>query len=167
MNTFFKAGLVVALGFAASAAYAANEVVVTPVANGNTLSLAFDMATDGNVGGFNFKVAIPGLGEQAAKMGSCVAELPAGFQGECSVTKGGVYVYAVSNNPEVSLPKGVVSVGTVELTYPGARAKLGEVAPKVEELAVFDNQANPLPATSQVVPIGGRANDNNARFKQR
>lgn len=167
MNTFIKVGMVVAFGMGATAANAANEIVVTPVASGNTLSLAFDMVSDGKVGGFNFKVAIPGLGDRAGKTASCVAELPAGFQGECSVTKGGVYVYAVSNNPEVTLPQGVVSVGTVELTYPGARAKLGESALKIEELAVFDNKANPLPVTSQVVPMGGRSNQNNARSEQR
>ena len=166
MNTTIKAGLVVA-GLVMGCAHA-NEVLVTPVANGNTLSLAFDLVSDGKVGGFNFKVAIPGLGERAGKVSSCVAELPTGFQGECSVTKGGVYVYAVSNSPDVSLPQGIVSVGTVELTYPGARAKLGGAdTPKVEELAVFDNKANPLPATSRVVLDGVRANDNNARSKQR
>lgn len=167
MNMSVKAAVVaIALGVGS---VSASEIIVTPMATGEgKISLAFDIVSDGGIGAFNFKVNVPGLKDKAGSLGSCVAELPTGFQGECSVTKEGIYVYAVSNNPNVSLSRGVVPVGRVELTYPGARAKLGgALVPTVSEVALFDNQAKALPVTSRVELDVARANENNARQKQK
>ena len=167
MNKILTAALVSAFGFSAIAS--ANEVIVTPMATGaDKVSVAFDLATEGGVGAFNFKVDLPGLQAKAGRVTGCTAELPAGFQGECAVNAGGVYVYAVSNSPNVSLPAGVVPIGKVELTYAGARAKLGgEVVPTVGELAIFDNQGRPMAAKSRVELDARRPNQNNSRNKQK
>ena len=167
MNKTIIAAMAASLGFSAIAG--ANEVIVTPVATGaDKVSIAFDLATEGGVGAFNFKVDLPGLQAKAGRVTGCTAELPSGFQGECAVNAGGVYVYAVSNNPEVALPAGVVPIGKVELTYAGARAKLGSaVVPTVGELAVFDNQGRPLAAKSRVEMDVRRPNQNNSRDKQK
>lgn len=144
--------IVAGASLAASMAVSANEVVVTPVATkSNQLALGFDIASSGDVAGFNFKVSLPGLAEKAGGVSSCVAELPKGFDGACSVTKGGVYVYATSSSPDVALPAGMVSIGKIVLNYDSAAKVGGQVKPVVEELAMFDNQGKALTAKAQVV----------------
>lgn len=144
--------IVAGASLAASMAVSANEVVVTPVATKSSqLALGFDIVSSGDVAGFNFKVAIPGLSDKAGNVASCVAELPKGFDGACSVTKGGVYVYATSSSSDVSLPAGMVSIGKIVLNYEGAAKVGGQVKPVVEELAMFDNQGKALTAKAQVV----------------
>jgi hypothetical protein len=152
------------LAFAASMPVSANEVLVTPVATkGNQLALAFDIVSSGEVAGFNFKVSVPGLQEKAGGVASCVADLPKSFDGGCSVTKGGVYVYATSNSPDVALPSGMVSIGKIVLNYADAN-KIGHGAMAVvEELALFDNQAKALTAKAQVVVDSGAGSEKPGR----
>lgn len=153
-----------ALALAASMSVSANEILVTPVATKSTqLALAFDIVSSGDVAAFNFKVTLPGLREKAGGVASCVAELPKAFDGGCSVTKGGVYVYATSNSPEAALPAGMVSIGKIVLDYADA-SKIGRnVTPVVEELALFDNQAKALTVKSQVVVDSGSNGEKSGR----
>ncbi len=83
------AALALGAVMASSAANAA-EVIVTAVPAKGTIALSFDMVSDGDVAGFNFKVNVPGLATTSQKLPKCVAELPKGFSGDCSVAKGGV-----------------------------------------------------------------------------
>lgn len=142
--------------FVASMSVSANEVLVTPVATkNNQLALAFDIVSSGDVAAFNFKVSVPGLRDKAGAIGSCVAELPKAFDGGCSVTKSGVYVYATSNSPEAALPAGMISIGKIVLDYADASKVGRNLTPVVEELALFDNQAKALTAKAQVVVDSG------------
>lgn len=157
-------GLVAGLAFGVSMSASANEVLVTPLATkSNQLALAFDIDSSGEVAGFNFKVSVPGLREKAGNVSSCVAELPKGFDGACSVTKGGVYVYATSNSPDVALPAGLVSVGKIVLDYSDASKVGRDLSPVVEELALFNNQGKALVAKSQVVLDSGMRAEKPAR----
>ena len=152
MNTRVVALTVVTalLGFAGSAS--ANELIVTPVASkAGQVSMAFDIVSSGDIAGFNFKVSMPGLVKKKGELASCVAELPKGFSGACSVQDGGIYVFATSDSPSVSLPAGVVSVGTVSVSYNAPLAKArGQSALTIEEFAFFDNKANPLAVKARI-----------------
>lgn len=133
-----------------TAAFAA-ELVVTAAPSKGQLALSFDMVSDGDVAGFNFKVNVPGLSDQSRKLPQCVAELPKGFSGDCSVTKEGIYVYAVSNSPDIALPAGVNSIGKVVVSYPVALAKAkGELGLTVTELAAANNSAQEISISSRV-----------------
>lgn len=139
-----------ALGLVSASAFSA-ELVVTAVPTGNNMAVAFDLVSEGNVAGLNFKLNVPGLAESKAKLPKCVADLPSGFSGGCSVTKEGVYVYATSDNLGITIPAGVASIGSVVIANPAARAKAGS-APKltVSELAVYDNDAKAVTVNSRV-----------------
>lgn len=135
----------------ASAPVFSAELLVTAVPSGSKLSVAFDLVSDGNVAGVNFKLNVPGLADSKAKMPKCVAELPAGFSGGCSVTKGGLYVYATSDSSSVAIPAGLTPIGNVVLSNPAANAKAGEALKlTVSELALFDNNAKAIAVSSRV-----------------
>ena len=128
----------------------ANEVIATVVdSKGGGRAVSFDMATDGGVAGFSFKMQMPGLMDKGFNLGSCVSQLPAGFDGGCSVVGDTVYVYAVSNRMDLTLPAGVVPIGQISLSIaPGAKSA-GEI--KISELSVGSASAKELPASARVV----------------
>lgn len=127
------------------------ELLVTAAPSGNKLSVAFDLVSDGDVAGVNFKLNVPGLADTKAKLPKCIAELPTGFSGGCSITKGGVYVYATSDSPNISIPAGLSPIGRVILDNPAGLAKGGRsVGLTVSELAVFDNNAKAISVSSRV-----------------
>lgn len=144
-------GILTAL-FGVVGSTAANELVVTPVmSKSGQVSMAFDIASAGDVAGFNFKVNMPGLVKRGGEQASCVAELPRGFSGACSIQDGGIYVFAVSDSPSFSLPAGVTSVGKISVNYAESLAKAGgRNAFSISELAFYDNQAAPLSVKAQV-----------------
>lgn len=149
MNTKF-----IALALAACAlpttAFSA-ELVVTAAQSKGQLALSFDMVSEGDVAGFNFKVNVPGLSDQSRKLPKCVAELPKGFSGDCTVRKEGIYVYAMSDSPNVALPAGVNSIGQVVISYPAALVKSkGALGLTVTELAAANNNAQEISISSRV-----------------
>lgn len=142
----------IALGLVSASALSA-ELVVTTAPAGNNMAVAFDLVSDGNVAGLNFKLNVPGLEDSKAKLPKCVAELPAGFSGGCSITKGGVYVYATSDSPGTVIPAGVSSIGSVVIANPAVRAKSGAASKlTVSELAFYDNNAKAIGASSRIDP---------------
>lgn len=149
---------VAVLGLVSSSAMSA-ELLVTAVPSGSQLSVGFDLVSDGNVAGINFKLNVPGLADSKAKLPKCVAELPAGFSGGCSVTKGGVYVYATSDSPSTFIPAGMAPIGKVVLNNPAAFAKAGGALNlTVSELAMYDNSAKAINVSSRI-DVGSSARE--------
>jgi hypothetical protein len=140
--------------FACSATLAtANEVMVTNVSSAKdqkNSALAIDIVSDGSVAGFSFRVDIPGLVDSSAKLGGCVAELPKGFQGGCSVVKGSVYVIASSDSASLTLPQGVTKVGTIYYSRRNASKDAGQSI-QVVGAEFSDNNANSVSGTAKVL----------------
>ena len=155
----FVAALLCTVPFVGSAS--ANEIYATVIegARGKT-SIAFDIESNGGVEGFSFKVNIPGLVDSGHNLSRCVNELPAGFQGACSVVNGQLLVYAISNRMGVGLPAGVASVGRVDLAVDASFQK-GRSEYTITEIALGSGSAQELPATAKisVEPLRGLGRD--------
>ena len=142
-----------ALGFSATAS-AASEVVATVVPGSGKApaAIALDITSGGNVAGFSFRIDVDGVNMQSANLSKCVAQLPKGFSGACSVAKGSIFVYATADAMATVLPAGVNSIGTVYLTD---SARLAKVKGKplnvtIAELSVADSNAKEVAAKSTV-----------------
>lgn len=142
------AGLFVG-SLAAMQAAAAAELVVYNVAqakgrnSGNVLQL--DLNTAGNVSGFNFIVRLGMAEGTKLDLSKCVGSLPAGFSGECRVTGGDVYVFAMANGRE-TLPAGEVQVGSIE--FGGASLAKLRGAVTIDSLELADVDGNSISATA-------------------
>lgn len=95
----------------------ANDLVasVEHSKNGNSSVVGLDLISDGNVAGFSFALEISGLEGKFNSKG-CVSDLPKGFSANCAFSNGKLYVIASSDQPGVTLPKGLVSVGSIAVT---------------------------------------------------
>jgi hypothetical protein len=142
---FVVAVLAAGVVFTASAA----DLIVTAgdaQAKSGISRVALDIATDGNVSGFNFVVVIPA----DAKAGSvdvskCLSDLPKGFTGDCRVGPEGVYVFAMASDKSV-LPAGVVSLGSLGL--PANLAKSEGLT--IDQLVFADVNGDQISSTHQI-----------------
>lgn len=134
---------------AATCQVQAAELLVTPAAGkGGAMNVALDLASEGDVSGFNFTINVGKGGASSANLSKCVADLPKGFTGECRLTNGKVIVFAMADRM-TTLPAGVVSIGTLSLRGTGL-AKGGAAALTVEEMEFVDVKGVPLQAKSRV-----------------
>lgn len=136
----------------AAGSVSANEVIATVVSDAKAKGatpIAIDINSSGGAAGFSFKIEIPGVSEKNAKLQGCLVDLPKGFTGGCSVAKGGVFVIASSDHPSITLPAGLVSVGTVHVTR-GPIAKGGQSAIRVVDVEFSDNDGNSVAGTAKV-----------------
>lgn len=136
----------------AAGSVSANEVIATVVSDAKgrgATPIAIDINSSGGAAGFSFKVEVPGISEKNAKLQGCLADLPKGFTGGCSVAKGGVFVIAASDHPSITLPAGLVSVGTVHVVR-GPVAKGAESAIRVVDVEFSDNSGNSIAGTAKV-----------------
>ena len=150
MKTVSKILALAALVAAGSAS--ANEVVATVVADAKSKGatpIALDIMSAGGAAGFSFKVEIPGVQEANAKLQGCLADLPKGFTGGCSVAKGGVFVIASSDHPSITLPAGLVSVGTIHVVR-GPVAKGADASIRIVDVEFSDNDGNSVAGTAKV-----------------
>lgn len=95
----------------------AGQLIVTPSASNEKAAKAvvsIDIATDGNVSGFNFFVKTGPISESVVDLSKCVADLPKGFSGHCAVRADGVGVIAYADG-KATLQAGVVAVGRLGL----------------------------------------------------
>jgi hypothetical protein len=100
-------GFVALAGLTAQASAA--ELLVTHSSKGNVNVLSFDIVGE-DISGFNFRVRVPGLAGAKIESSGCVSELPAGFDGRCSVN-GDVISFFVMGDTEVPLPVGLSAIG--------------------------------------------------------
>lgn len=139
------AGCVLAMSAACASA---SEVLVTNInasKGGDGGALAIDVVSDGKVAGFSFRIDIPGVIEKSVNLKSCVAELPKGFQGGCSVVKGSIFVIASSDSANVAIPQGVAKVGTIYYKRSGTGAI------QVVGAEFSDNSANSVAGAAKVL----------------
>lgn len=126
----------------------AAELLVTPVtAKGGNASVALDIVSDGNVSGFQFSVDLGKGAARSADLSKCVADLPAGFSGECRLAKGKVNVFVLADKM-AALPAGPVSVGSIG--FAASDMKAGGAKFTIENLEFVDVKGQVLPATSAV-----------------
>jgi hypothetical protein len=135
--------------FFASLQAGAAELLVTPVTgkSGNA-SVALDIVSDGNVSGFQFSVNLGKVAARSADLSKCVADLPAGFSGECRLADGKVNVFVLADKM-ISLPAGPVSVGSIGFAA-SDMAKAGGAKFNIENLEFVDAKGQVLPAASSV-----------------
>ncbi len=126
----------------------AAELVLTPSesnAKSSSGQVALDIATDGNVSGFNFVVKLPSDSKIGiADLSNCLADLPKGFSGDCRQGPEGIYVFAMANDKS-TLPSGVISVGRISL--PAALAKSSLV---IDQLVFADADGEVIASSHQV-----------------
>jgi len=126
MSKFKSTALALSLSAFAVSANAAELVLTASDTSAKSSSgqVALDIATDGNVSGFNFVVKLPaGTKLGAADLSGCLADLPKGFSGDCRQGPEGIYVFAMANDKS-TLPAGVISVGRLALPAALAKAEL-------------------------------------------
>jgi hypothetical protein len=147
MSNFKSTCLALCLCASAFSVGAAELVLTASDANAKSSSgyLALDIATDGNVSGFNFVVKMPaGTKLGMADLSNCLADLPKGFSGDCRQGPEGIYVFAMANDKR-TLPSGVISVGRVAL--PAALAKSDLV---IDQLVFADADGEVIESSHQV-----------------
>lgn len=134
--------------FFASFQVGAAELLVTPVtAKGGNASVALDIMSDGNVSGFQFTVNLGKASPRSADLSKCVADLPAGFSGECRLVKGKVNFFVLADKM-TALPAGPVSVGSIGFAASDMAKAGGKIS--IENLEFVDVKGQVLPATSSV-----------------
>jgi hypothetical protein len=137
--------IAVATVLAFSASAGAAELLVTQgdanAKSGQRL-VSVDLATDGEVSGFNFLLKTGAIKPGSIDLRACVESLPKSFSGECRQGAEGVYFFAMASARE-SLPAGVIAVGKLGLPA-------GVEILSVEELAMGDVDGNTLNVQSQV-----------------
>lgn len=148
MNNYVKAALLT-VSLAVALPLNAAELVVTQAdsaSKAGRLSVSLDLASDGDVTGFQF---ILRSSEQmklgAVDVSKCLADLPKGFSGGCQQNADGIYVSAMSADGS-ALPDGVISIGSLRL--PGQIAK---GALTVDQLEMIGANAEVLSSSDQVV----------------
>jgi hypothetical protein len=107
--------------------------------------IALDLATDGNVSGFNFLIRVPGASEMKINLSNCLSELPKGFSGDCRVGKEGVYVFAMADDRS-TLKAGMTAIGTI--SGPALAEKSASF--KVEQLVLSDADGEAVTSRSQI-----------------
>ena len=141
-----------AVGLFALGSASAAEVLVTSSAGGKggERVIAFDLANaEGKVTGFNFKLVVPGISEKSANLGSCTKDLPSNWSGGCTALKGGVYVFATSDDLQ-PLAAGVHSVGSIRISAMSAKGKGKGGDFSIEELFIGDTAGNAMKATARI-----------------
>lgn len=129
-----------------SSAGAAELITTIGQGKGNRTAISFDLVSERQVAAFNFEIAIPGLQPGSVTVGSCGAELPAGFDAKCHAKEGAIMMYAVSSDPNVGIGPGIAGVGTIELR--GVAMSKGSF--QVTTLEAYDQAGNSLGLTSRL-----------------
>ncbi len=132
-----------ALAFA-GAASAANEVIVTGSKAANSRVFAFDLATDGNVAGFEFQVEIPQGTEKAFNLNACVSDLPKDLAAKCAINGNGRLHIFVFSPTAKAIPAGVLPIGKVSLNARGVVWN-----PNVTNVIMADTKGQESTATVQ------------------
>jgi hypothetical protein len=129
-----------------------NEVLVTVVDGGDQAKrggshtfAAIDVSASDAIAGFSFRVNVPGLHPKRVDLSKCVSDLPKGFDGKCSAIDGAVVFVAMSMSPDVSLPAGVSSVGSISFA---SASKSDGIT--VTELAMGTQDAQPVAAVAKI-----------------
>jgi hypothetical protein len=156
LNIAFITGLL-----SMSASVAAEEIVATIVEQGGGTRLALDLNTEGGVAGFSFSIKVPGARNTQYDLGRCVAELPAGFDGACSLVDDKVYVFATASRMEVTLPAGIVPIGRIELSR--GQGKAGAI--EIGDLSIADARAVERQASGRVVVESVRGQEGREQVK--
>lgn len=142
-----KLSFMTLLVLGAASAVQAGELVVTPAsseAKSGMYEVALDLATDGDVSGFNFLLKLPELKEGAVDTSKCLAQLPKGWSGACNHTKDGVYFFAMANGSE-TLQAGIAPLGSVLVP---TLAKSGGVS--VEHLVLADVNGDAIQSRAEI-----------------
>jgi hypothetical protein len=136
-SLFVCAGMLLAYGATASSAELVVTTGKTQSKAGTAALLSFDLASNGNVAGFEFKIDMPEtLDKKGIVLSNCVSDLPKNFVAQCGLMDtGDVLVFVFS--PDSVLPAGVHSVGTVSF------AGLPE-SPRIYDLNVADRAGKSL-----------------------
>lgn len=141
--------VVSALAFSACVSVNAADLVLTVsdgVAKSSSSRMSLDVATEGNVSGFNFVVALPAEVKRGSiDVSKCLSDLPKGFSGDCRHSGNAVYVFAMANDNSV-LPAGILSIGSLGL--PGNLAKSDSIA--IEQLVFADVKGDPISSSHQI-----------------
>lgn len=115
-KSVFSAAFMFALAVPSLAS--ANELLVTPVQSKNaSTAIALDIVSDGNISGFQFALDFGKAKLAKMNLSRCLSELPSSFAGECRQVGSKVYVIAMANQM-VTLPEGIVSIGSIATTVP-------------------------------------------------
>jgi hypothetical protein len=89
---------------------------------GGAMAIGLDLVSDGTVAGFSFAVEVGAVESKAIRTGNCVSQLPKGFTAQCAFNQGKLFVIASADAAGTVLPAGVVSVGSVTVASPMAKA---------------------------------------------
>ena len=123
----------------------ADELVVTAGSAKKGSSIALDLVTEGSTVAFQFNIALPkGIEPSQVDLSRCVADLPKTHSGLCSVAKGQI-IGLVYNDQNMALPKGIVSVGQINLKGGISRSEL-----TVTDFVASDAAAKALPAKTSI-----------------
>lgn len=126
----------------------AGELVVTAAestSKSGVREIAIDLATAGDVSGFNFLVRLPDTKVGSVDTSKCLDQLPKGWSGACNQTEEGVYFFAMANG-KTTLPAGISAVGSIRVPLEG----LGKVGISTDHLVLADAEGNAISSTSQV-----------------
>lgn len=126
----------------------AGELVITApegVSKSGVGEVAIDLATEGNVSGFNFLVRIPGLKRGSIDTSQCLSQLPKGWSGACNQTEEGVYFFAMSDGKS-TLPAGMSAVGKLRVPAEGLR----KGAISTDHVVLADANGDAIESSAQV-----------------
>lgn len=148
MNNYVKTALLTASLAVALPVFGA-ELVVTQAdsaSKSGRLSISLDLASDGDVTGFQFILrSSEQMKPGSVDVSKCLADLPKGFTGGCQQNVDGIYVSAMSADAS-ALASGVVSVGSLSVP-----AELAKGALTVDQLEMIGPNAEVLSSSDQVV----------------
>lgn len=134
------------LALSSVSAAVAGELVVTAGAEAKSgmSEVALDLATDGNVSGFNFLLRLPELKSGTVDTSKCLAQLPKNWSGACNHTKDGIYFFAMANGSE-TLAAGIAPLGSV---YVPTLAKSAGMS--VEALVLADVNGDAVESRAEI-----------------
>lgn len=108
-------------------------------------AIGLDIVSDGTIAGFSFAVEVPGVDTKNIVTKGCAKDLPKSFTAGCNFVNGKLYVIASSDKAGVTLPAGVVPVGSIVIT--GVQ-KAGPI--KISGLEFSDDVGKSAPGTAKV-----------------
>jgi hypothetical protein len=125
---------------------AAELLATVEQVKGGATAIGLDLVSDGTVAGFSFAVEVGAVEPKSIRTGNCVSQLPKGFTAQCAYNQGKLYVIASADAAGTVLPAGVVSVGSVTVASPLAKAS----AIRISGFETSDNNGVSTPGTAKV-----------------